>query len=159
METWESNQPEVFFEKVFLKNLLKFTGKHLCRGLSLMNFQAGGTGCFPVNFSYFLITRISWNTCEWLLPKLHARKLANYAWFVWINSVIIQDNCGEKRRHTLVFDGKGIKRDLHYLLQSLNFPMRYRFCPTVNLFIIYKVRHNLCMNAASLHRESLGRVS
>ena len=139
----ESSQPEVVFEKVVLKNLLKLTGKLQCRSLSLMNFQAGGPGCFSVNFSYFLITLISWNTCEWLLPKLHARKLANYGWFTWINSVITQDSFGKERN----------KGDIHWCLMGkesnaiwiifcdpLTFRCDIRYVPPVNLFIMYIVR-------------------
>ena len=56
-----SSHPEVFCQKGVLKNLEKFTGKHLCWSL-FFNKVAGGKPetylkmrlkhrCFPVNFS------------------------------------------------------------------------------------------------------------
>ena len=35
-----NSRPEVFYKKGVLKNLAKFTGKHLCQTLSLLKLQA-----------------------------------------------------------------------------------------------------------------------
>ena len=53
-------------KKGFLKNFIKFTGKHLCQSLFLIKLQASGLQlfkkkklwhrCFPVNFAKFLGT-------------------------------------------------------------------------------------------------------
>ena len=44
--------PEVFCKKVVLRNLAKFTGKHLCQSLFLN--KVAGLRRFPVNFMKFL---------------------------------------------------------------------------------------------------------
>ena len=57
-----SSRPEVFCEKVVLKNFTKFTGKHLCQvpGLDLHRR-------FPVNFVKFLRAPFSIKRILWLL--------------------------------------------------------------------------------------------
>ena len=57
-----SSRPEVFCEKVVLKNFTKFTGKHLCQvpGLDLHRR-------FPVNFVKFLRAPFSIKHILWLL--------------------------------------------------------------------------------------------
>ena len=69
----------MFYKKGVLKNLIKFTGKHLCQSLFL-NKVAGHRPanllkkrlrhrCFPVNFIKFLRTPFLQNTSERLLLK------------------------------------------------------------------------------------------
>ena len=72
-----SNRPEVLRKKGVLRNLRKFTGKHLCQSLSF-NKLAGlipatllkkrlWHSCFPVNFVKFLRTPFYTKHLWWLL--------------------------------------------------------------------------------------------
>ena len=58
---WHSH-PELFYKKSVLKNLAKFTGKHLGQNL-LIN----------VGLNFFLRTTLLWTTCKWLF--LHITRL------------------------------------------------------------------------------------
>ena len=53
VELYRSSNRRCFKKKVALKNLAKFTGKHLCQSL-----------CFPVNFATFLRIYFLKNICE-----------------------------------------------------------------------------------------------
>ena len=53
---------------------------------------------------------------------------------------------------------KGIKPDLKPV-KCFNFSMRCKLCPPITLSMACKERHKLCMNRASLYRESLDGVS
>ena len=64
--------PKVFCKKEVLKNLAKFTGKHLCQ--SFFFHKVAGLlkiklwhRCFPVNFAKFLGTRFLTEHLRWLL--------------------------------------------------------------------------------------------
>ena len=69
----QKQPPEVFYKKGVLRNVTKFTGKHLF--LSLFFNKVAGTllkkrlwhRCFPVNFVTFLRTPFQQNTSERLL--------------------------------------------------------------------------------------------
>ena len=73
----QKQPPEVFYKKGVLKNFIKFTGKHLCRGLffnKVENLRLATLlktrlrhRCFPVNFVKFLRTPFLQNTSERLL--------------------------------------------------------------------------------------------
>ena len=43
---WRSSHPEVFCKKGVLRNIVKFTGKHLCQNLFLTQLQASGIEVF-----------------------------------------------------------------------------------------------------------------
>ena len=67
--------PDVFCTKSVLKNVAKFTGKHLCQSLFLIKLQAWPTTllkkrlwnrCFPVNFATFLRTSLLGKHLFWL---------------------------------------------------------------------------------------------
>ena len=67
-----SSCPEVFCKKDVLRNIVKFTGKHLCQGLLFNKFAKKKKRfwhrCFPVNFAKFLRTSFLYNTsggCFW----------------------------------------------------------------------------------------------
>ena len=64
-----SLRPEVFYKKGALKNIAKFTGKHLCQSLFLHNIPGLRHRCFPVNFAKFLRTPFLQNTTWRLLLK------------------------------------------------------------------------------------------
>ena len=49
-----SGRPEVFCKKGVLRNLTKFTGKHLCQGLFFNKVSGLRHRCFHVNFVKFL---------------------------------------------------------------------------------------------------------
>ena len=74
-----SSRPEVFCKKGVLRNIAKFTGKHLCQSL-FFNKVAGlrpatllkkrlWHRCFPVNFAIFLRTPFFIEHLWWLLLK------------------------------------------------------------------------------------------
>ena len=74
-----SSRPEVFCKKGVLRNIAKFTGKHLCQSL-FFNKVAGlrpatllkkrlWHRCFPVNFAKFLRTPFFIEHLWWLLLK------------------------------------------------------------------------------------------
>ena len=76
-----SSHPEVFCIKGVVRNLTKFTGKHLCQSLSF-NKAAGlrpatllkkrrWRRCFPVNFVKFLRTPFYTEHLWWLLLSGH----------------------------------------------------------------------------------------
>ena len=62
-----SSCSDVFCKKDVLKNFAKFTGRHLCQSLFLIN-----SWCFPVNFAKFLRTPLFTENLWWLL--LYTRK-------------------------------------------------------------------------------------
>ena len=73
-----SSRREVFCKKVVLRNLTKFTGKHLCQSLFFFNKVAGQRPatllkkrllhrCFPVNFVKILRTPFYIEHLWWLL--------------------------------------------------------------------------------------------
>ena len=75
-----SSSPDVFCKKGVLRNIAKFTGKHLCQSL-YFNKAAGlrsttllkkklWHSCFPVNFAKFLITLFTVEDPYWLLLVL-----------------------------------------------------------------------------------------
>ena len=80
-----SSGPEVFCKRGVLRNLVKFTGKHLRQSLFLIKLQAWGLQlwqkkrlwlrCFPVNFAKFLRTHFLTEHLWWLLLYFlrHAR--------------------------------------------------------------------------------------
>ena len=80
-----SSRPEVFCKRGVLRNLVKFTGKHLRQSLFLIKLQAWGLQlwqkkrlwlrCFPVNFAKFLRTHFLTEHLWWLLLYFlrHAR--------------------------------------------------------------------------------------
>ena len=77
---WQNQPPEVFYEKSFLRNFPKFTGKYQCQSL-FFNKVAGllkkrlWHRCFPVNFAKFLrvpfFTEHLWTTACELGAELH----------------------------------------------------------------------------------------
>ena len=61
-----SSRSEVFRKKGVLRNFSKFTGKHLCRPVTL--FKKGlWHRCFPVNLAKFLRTSFFTNHLQWQL--------------------------------------------------------------------------------------------
>ena len=72
-----NNRPQVFCKKGVLRNLIKFTGKHLCRSLFFNKFAGLLPAtlfkkrlwhrCFPVNFIKFLRTLFFTEHLWWLL--------------------------------------------------------------------------------------------
>ena len=65
-----SSRPEVFCEKLVLRNLVKFTGKHLCQILfrnKVILRKKLWHRCFPVNFAKFLTTPLIIEHLWWLL--------------------------------------------------------------------------------------------
>ena len=91
LATSRSSRPEVFCKEDFLRNFVKFTGKHLCQSL-FFNKVAGlrpatllkkrlWHRCFPVNLTKFLRTPFFIKHLWWLLlyllhtwDKLNVRK-------------------------------------------------------------------------------------
>ena len=63
-------------KKGVLKNLAKFTGKHLCQGLFFNKVAGFRHRCFPLNFVKFLKTPFLQNTSDRLL--------------LWLNTVSIR---------------------------------------------------------------------
>ena len=66
--TFQRQPPEVFYKNGVLRNLTKFTGKHLCHSLfsnkvSLLKKRLWHK-CYPVNFAKFLRTRLLQNTSD-----------------------------------------------------------------------------------------------
>ena len=57
-----SSRPEVFCIKGVLRDLTKFTGKHLCQSLFFIKAAGLEHRCFPVNFVKFLRTSFLQNT-------------------------------------------------------------------------------------------------
>ena len=76
-----SSCPEVFYKKGVLRNLAKFTGKHLCQRL-FFNKVAGCNllkkslwhRCFPVNFPKFLRTPFLQNSSGGCFCKLQVNE-------------------------------------------------------------------------------------
>ena len=66
------SRPEVFCKKGVLKNLAKFTAKHLCWSLFFILKKRLQHRCFPVNFAKFLRTLFT-EHLRWQL--LHIDKL------------------------------------------------------------------------------------
>ena len=70
----KQQSPEVFYKKAALKNVLIFTGKHLCWSLYLQvcNFikKRLQHRCFTVNMPKFLKTPILKNICERVLLRI-----------------------------------------------------------------------------------------
>ena len=77
---FRSSRLELFFTKEVLKNLTKFTGKHLCQSL-FFDKVAGlrpttllkktlWSRCFPVNFAKFLSTPFLEEYLRWLLLRI-----------------------------------------------------------------------------------------
>ena len=62
-----SSRPEVFCKKGVLRNLTKFTGKHLCQGLFFNKVSGLRHRCFHVNFVKFLWTSFYTEDLWWLL--------------------------------------------------------------------------------------------
>ena len=69
---------EVFYKKVVLRNFAKFTGKHLCQGLSFnkvvgralqLDWKRDWHRCFPANIVKILRTPFLTEHLLWLLPK------------------------------------------------------------------------------------------
>ena len=54
--TVRSSRPEVFCKKGVLRNVTKFTGKHLCQSLFFNKVAGPWHRCFPGNFVKFLRT-------------------------------------------------------------------------------------------------------
>ena len=89
MNLFGSNHPEVFCKKDVLRNLAKFTGKHLCQSLlfkkvagikpsTLLNKRIWHR-CFPVNFAKFLRTPfLVWTRIE----QTKICESANQSYFV-----------------------------------------------------------------------------
>ena len=75
-----SSRLEVFCKKGVLRNLAKFTGKHLCQrlffnkvaGLRLATLLKNSLWhrCFPVNFAKFLRTSFFTEHLRWLLLEV-----------------------------------------------------------------------------------------
>ena len=61
-----SSRPEVFCEKIVLKNFAKFTGKHLYQNLFFIKKRLWYR-CFPVNFAKFLRIPFLIEHLWWLL--------------------------------------------------------------------------------------------
>ena len=82
-----SSRREVFYKKGVLRNLGKFTGKHLWQSLFSITLQALGLRpatllkkrlwrrCFPVNFAKFLRTPFLIEHLRWLLLTLEFLKI------------------------------------------------------------------------------------
>ena len=90
---FRSSRPEVFCKKVFLRNFVKFTGKHPCQSL-FFNKVAGlrpaillkkrlWHRCFPVNFVKFLRIPFFTEQLRWLLLHLLTDFLCSYP-TVWV---------------------------------------------------------------------------
>ena len=74
----KSSYPRCTVQKVVLKNLANFTGKHQCWSLFLIKLQGCNfikkkfqRSCFPVRLAKFLGKPFFKNICEWLLLYLH----------------------------------------------------------------------------------------
>ena len=113
-----SSRPDVFCEKVVLRNFAKFTGKHLCQSLSF-NKVAGlkpatllkerpWHRCFPMNFAKFLTTPLFTEHLWWLLL------------FVFLRVVGNQGYASRKGIHWKIFEQIGIgKTYLHVFLMTM----------------------------------------
>ena len=85
LQKYRSSRLEVFCRKVFLRNLEKFTGKHLFQSLVFNKVVGLRTvtllkkrpwhRCFPVNFSKFLRTPSVTEHLWWLLLKTPVNQL------------------------------------------------------------------------------------
>ena len=74
--TLRSSQREVFCKKGALRNLAKFTGKHLWQSLSATLLKKRlWRRCFPVNFAKFLRTLFLIEHLRWLLLTLEFLKI------------------------------------------------------------------------------------
>ena len=65
----QKQPPEVFCEKGVLRNLAKFTGKHLRK---ILLKKRPWHRCFPVNFSKFLRTHFFKEHLQWLLLNMYS---------------------------------------------------------------------------------------
>ena len=71
-----SSRREVFCKKGALRNLAKFTGKHLRQSLSATLLKRRlWCRCFPMNFTKFLRTPFLIEHLRWLLLKLEFLKI------------------------------------------------------------------------------------
>ena len=73
-----SSRPEVVCKKSVLRNIAKFTGKHLCQSLffnKVPAFRRLWHRCFPVNFAKLLRTPILTEHLRWLLLKMKTSEL------------------------------------------------------------------------------------
>ena len=64
---WQKQPPLVFYKKGVLKNIVIFTGKHVCWSLFLIKLQANtGVSLWRLwKFSEHLFWRTSTNSCLW----------------------------------------------------------------------------------------------
>ena len=81
-------------KKSVLRNLAKFTGKHLCQGLFFN--KVAGLRCFPVNFVKLLRTPFLTEHLWWLLLKTKGNKIKGNLCFlcstILINEIEVLQN-------------------------------------------------------------------
>ena len=96
--TLRSSRPEMFYKNGVLRNLVKFTEKHLCQSLFSINFllpkallkKRPSYRCFPMNFAKVLRTPLFIEHHRWLLLILLGwLKWILCLWILWILSLTI----------------------------------------------------------------------
>ena len=111
---------QVFFKIGYLKSFVKFTGKHLCRGLffnkvTSLQFSSLLKGrlqyrCFPIIFLKFSRATFSQITPGWLFLYGHVQIIFNGLWVQYC-----RDNSKKKHSHCLLLRTR-FERSVYCLL-------------------------------------------